>query len=203
MRAVLSMLDVQSGYTEPFDRWYRSEHLPRVVAQPGCVRAHRYECTTGSPGLVTLIELDDSAEPAPVAAVAVPFRDESIGRRVRNYAAGAFRQVHTAGEFSEFPQLVNLVVTHVEPAYADAFDRWYTEVHVPEIVACPGWLACRRFRSMDAPATFLAMYELEDEVRPFGTPEYEAAVGWDEHVGHLTGYHGFRIYRHRYTVEHG
>jgi hypothetical protein len=32
-------------------------------------------------------------------------------------------------------------------------------------------------------------------VRPFNSPEWEAAVGWDEHVDHIRGFHGFRVYR--------
>ena len=65
----------------------------------------------------------------------------------------------------------------------------------PEIVACPGWLAGRRFVCTEAPTVFLAIYELEDAERPFNSPEFDQAVGWDEHLPKLRGYHGFRIYR--------
>jgi hypothetical protein len=41
----------------------------------------------------------------------------------------------------------------------------------------------------------MAMYGLEDPDRPFASDEYEAVVGWDEHVDHIRGYHGFRIYQ--------
>ena len=41
----------------------------------------------------------------------------------------------------------------------------------------------------------MAIYGLEDATTPFATDEYEAAVGWDDFVAHIRGYHGFRIYR--------
>ena len=93
------------------------------------------------------------------------------------------------------PTLVNIVTVDIDAAYAGAFDRWYNEVHVPEILGCPGWLGNRRYECLDGEPRFLAIYDLEDERLPFDTPEYRAAVGWDEHVGRIRGYHGFRIYR--------
>jgi hypothetical protein len=192
----LSMLTVEEGYEDGFDAWYRDEHLPRTLAQPGWRRAHRYACTRGEPSYLTIHELDEGA-----GGTAVPFRDESVGRRVRDYRGETFRLVLERGAMSERPALLNAVVSDVEPDRAGAFDEWYSAVHVPEILGCPGWLSARRYASADSPSRFLAIYELSDEQRPFSSPEYDAAVGWDEHVGDLRGYHGFRVYRRRYTVE--
>ncbi len=49
-------------------------------------------------------------------------------------------------------------------------------------------------------ARFVAIYDLEDATRPFSSPEYEAAVGWDEHAARVRGYHGFRIYRLSFEI---
>jgi hypothetical protein len=194
----LSMLTVERGYEERFDRWFREEHLPRTLEQPGWRRAHRYACTRGEPSHLTIHELDEGAE-----GDAVPFRDEAIGRRVRDYRGETFRLVLERGSMSPRPALLNAVVTDVEPARARAFDAWYSGVHVPEMLGCPGWRCARRYASAESGSRFLAIYELEDEERPFSSREYDAAVGWDEHVGDLRGYHGFRVYRRRYTVVHG
>jgi hypothetical protein len=195
-RIHLTLLDVEAGHESAFDDWYRTVHLPAALGRAGWRRAHRYSCTTGAPGYLTVHELEAEAEDA-----LTPFRDESIGRRIRNYHGETYALADAAGAMSPRPALLNVVSTEVAPEHADAFDRWYSEVHVPEIVSCPGWVCARRYRSLDSSARFLAMYELTDESRPFATPEYEAAVGWDEHVGHLRGYHGFRIYRRHYSVE--
>ena len=64
----------------------------------------------------------------------------------------------------------------------------------PEILACPGWHANRRYECLDGEPRFLAVYDLEDAERPFNSPEWAAAVGWDDHVDHIRGFHGFRVY---------
>nr|MDQ6921968.1 hypothetical protein [Candidatus Dormibacteraeota bacterium] len=93
------------------------------------------------------------------------------------------------------PDLVNVITVDVDDQHAESFSRWYNEVHFPEILACPGWHAGRRYECVDGEPRFLAVYDLDDEESPFSSPEYAAAVGWDEHVAGIRGYHGFRIYR--------
>ena len=116
----LSMLTVERGHEDGFDRWFRDRHLPRVLEQPGWRRAHRYACTLGEPSHLTIHGSTKGA-----SGSAVPFRDESIGRRVRDYRGETFRLVLEAhGEMSARPALLNAVVTDVEPARAAAFDAW-------------------------------------------------------------------------------
>ncbi|MDO8209572.1 DUF4286 family protein [Conexibacter sp. CPCC 206217] len=197
----LSLLDVDPAYAESFEQWYRGEHLPRALAQSGAVRALVYGSATGSPDHLTIHELAPGTQAgAELALQLTPFREESIGRRIRNYDAETFRLCDRAGEHDETPALLNVITTEVAPEHAVSFDAWYSNVHVPEILGCPGWRSARRFASADAAARFLAIYELEDERLPFHSPEYDAAVGWDEQVGNLRGYHGFRVYRLSYTV---
>lgn len=126
---------------------------------------------------------------------AAPFRAEAFSRWIRDYAASTYRQISSQGEDPALSGLINVVTVDVEPEHAGAFSRWYDDVHVPEILDCPGWLGARRYRSIDHDGCFMAVYGLEDAERPFGTAEYEEATGWDEHVEHIRGYHGFRIYR--------
>lgn len=190
----LVALDVQSGYEEAFDRWYAEEHVPRLLERDGWLNAHEYRCLEGQPERLTMFELDLSDARLADGVTASPLADESIGRRVRNYHARTYRVVLDAGAHVDAPPLINVISTDPVPGYEGELDRWYTEVHVPEILACPGWRGARRYHSVDGDPAFLAVYELEDEVRPFNTPEYEGAVGWDDQVENLRGYHGFRIY---------
>lgn len=193
-------LDVQSGYEEQFDRWYEDEHLPRVLKGEGWLAAHRYRCLEGEPQRLTVFDLDVSGARLADGISASPLGNEPVGRRIRNYHARTYRLVHSAGGYSEVPPLINVISTDVARGHEELFNRWYNEVHVPEILACPGWRSARRYRSVDGDPVFLAVYELDDEVRPFATPEYEAAVGWDDQVEYLRGYHGFRIYRLTHTI---
>jgi hypothetical protein len=54
-----------------------------------------------------------------------------------------------------------LVMMDVDPEHEDEFNRWYDEEHFPERVACPGFVAGRRFRAIEGGPRYLAYYELE------------------------------------------
>jgi hypothetical protein len=190
----LALFDLEPEMEEEFTAWYEGEHIPRMLARSGWKRARRYRCSDGSP-LLSLYELDD--EIANVAHISeAPFRSARFASRgLRNYHAQTWRQIYSAGQSTERPEWINAVTVDIEPAYAEQFSRWYNEVHVPEILACPGWRAGRRYECIDGESRFLAVYELDDGSSPFASREWEAAVGWDAHVEHIRGFYGFRTYQ--------
>jgi hypothetical protein len=186
-------LEVEEG---AFDSWYEGEHLPAVLSRPGWRGARRFMCLNGEPRFLTLFDLGEDA--------LVPGRRVSEGllaaavverRGIRDYHARTYRLIHEAGEHRGRPDLVNVITVDIDDQHAESFSRWYNEVHFPEILACPGWRAGRRYECVDGEPRFLAVYDLDDEKTPFSSPEFAAAVGWDEHVAGIRGYHGFRIYR--------
>jgi hypothetical protein len=189
----LAIFDLESEREREFGQWYEAEHVQAMLARDGWRRLRRYRCSDGQP-FVSIYDIDDDVPTQPLLSEA-PFRsDRFAARGIRNYHARTWREIHDAGSHPERPEWVNIVSVDVEDAYAPEFDRWYNEVHVPEILGCPGWLANRRYECLDGEPRFLAIYELSDPDRPFSSPEWEAAVGWDEHVDHIRGFHGFRVY---------
>ena len=68
------------------------------------------------------------------------------------------------------PEWLNVVTVDIEDAHAGEFNRWYNEVHVPEILGCPGWIANRRYECVDGEPRFLAIYDLEDDERRSTAP---------------------------------
>ena len=57
-----------------------------------------------------------------------------------------------------------VLVVQSRPASADSvdeMDRWYDEVHIPEILGVDGFASARRFRAADG-ESFLAVYEIDD-----------------------------------------
>ena len=69
-----------------------------------------------------------------------------------------------------------VVMMDSDPTHDDDFNRWYNEEHVPERLACPGFLSARRFVAQ--PGTeprFLTLYELETP-GAVETPEYVHAL---------------------------
>ena len=56
-----------------------------------------------------------------------------------------------------------LIVT-AQPASTDtvdAFNGWYDESHIPEMLALPGFVAARRYRSLDG-ESYLTVYDADD-----------------------------------------
>jgi hypothetical protein len=190
----LALFDLEPAMEEEFTAWYEAEHIPLMLAQSGWKRARRYRCSDGSP-LLSLYELDDAI--ANVTRVSeAPFRNTRFASRgLRNYHARTWQQIYSAGHSTERPEWINAVTVDIEAAYAEQFNRWYNEVHVPEILACPGWRAGRRYECIDGEPRYLAMYELDDGSTPFASSEWESAVGWDAHVEHIRGFYGFRTYQ--------
>ena len=190
----LASFDLVADVEDEFMHWYEAEHIPRMLARPGWLRMRHFRCTDGSP-LLSLYELDDDVPLMPRVSEA-PFRDGPFkAQGIRNYHARSWRQIHAAGRIIERSEWINVVTVDIDPTYAEGFSRWYNDVHVPEILSCPGWLANRRYECLDGEPRFLAIYDLEDDTRPFGSKQWASAVGWDEYVEHIRGFHGFRVYR--------
>lgn len=66
-----------------------------------------------------------------------------------------------------------LVQLDVQPADLAAFHRWYEDVHIPELLALPGFRGARRFEVEGEGIRFLAIYELES-IKTLQSPEYLA-----------------------------
>lgn len=68
-----------------------------------------------------------------------------------------------------------LVTMEVEPEYEDELNAWYDEEHVPERLACPGFLSAHRYRlsegSSPGQSRYLAIYELESPA-VLDSPDY-------------------------------
>jgi Domain of unknown function (DUF4286) len=67
----------------------------------------------------------------------------------------------------------------VEEEYEAELNAWYDEEHVPERLACPGFLSAHRYRlaegSSPGQSRYLAIYELESPA-VLESPEYQALV---------------------------
>ncbi|HKP19150.1 MAG TPA: hypothetical protein VJT84_11770 [Gaiellaceae bacterium] len=58
-----------------------------------------------------------------------------------------------------------MALVDIDPQFDEEFNDWYDNVHVPELVACPGFLSGRRGVAADPSQSprYVAIYELEDE----------------------------------------
>jgi hypothetical protein len=68
------------------------------------------------------------------------------------------------------------------PERDDEYDQWYSKIHMPEVLAVPGFLAGRRYRvpaGADSAHAYLAVYEIEadDLTAPFAELRARSASG--------------------------
>jgi hypothetical protein len=56
---------------------------------------------------------------------------------------------------------IHIVRVDIDPEHEAAFNDWYEQRHVPDLLACPGWLSATRFVSIGDGPKYAAMYEVE------------------------------------------
>ena len=98
-----------------------------------------------------------------------------------------------------FPTVMLLTSVDIAPEAEDAFNRWYNEKHLPEVMSCPGFRSAARYQATLGEPRYIAIYELESE-DALETPEMLRVRGWGEMFPHVRNFHE-RVYRRIH--EHG
>jgi hypothetical protein len=91
---------------------------------------------------------------------------------------------------SALPNCLLIVTAEVDAEVEAEWNRWYDEVHVPDVLACPGVRAGRRYvssgdisesdrgrRRRRAAKIYTTVYELESPAA-LETKEFNAMRGW-------------------------
>ena len=72
------------------------------------------------------------------------------------------------------------VRVNIKTEKEDEFNDWYNQVHLPEILAVPGFISGRRFKRISGDKIkYMTLYELES-FEPLKSEAYRKARGWDE-----------------------
>lgn len=83
------------------------------------------------------------------------------------------------------PALLFIVDAAVDPAVEADWNKWYNEVHLPEITACPGFRQSARYVSEQEDGRhYLAIYEL-DSPEALRSVEFNERRGWREFAGRV------------------
>ncbi len=167
---------------ESFTTWYNS-HLPNLLRIPGYLWAQRFANLDGSSRFTALYGIrsaDDlssllqfgSPDLHPIAAS--EFSVFSTLQGTTDHLSNVYEQV--SGAPLRDPLLLSdrplsIVTADVDPAHEAEWDRWYTESHLPGVLAFPGYACGARFRRLDHPALehfntgpkYLALYECDSE----------------------------------------
>ena len=171
-----------------WDAWEDEVHLPALCAADGAWAATRFELTArpqpGMPGIgfmhVTILELDD-ADVAAQAARVLDVDDalRRAGRMHPAHAALAADVFVAHGPYGAKPEpsraRTGHILTHVlctDPTRLDEWDRWYDQVHVPDMLSCGAFSTMSRWRRAAPSAVgpnHLTLYDV-------ATPTVEEAV---------------------------
>ncbi len=71
------------------------------------------------------------------------------------------------------PRALLLAMIDMPAEDEEEFNRWCDEDDVPQRLACPGFVSCRRFTAVQGEPKYLTIYEL-DGPEALETPEYKA-----------------------------
>jgi hypothetical protein len=76
-----------------------------------------------------------------------------------------------------FPRYLLAVNVMVERTAEKLWNRWYDDVHLPQIAACPGFATAARYVTEEEPRQYLTLYGLRDPGAIL-TPEFRDRRGW-------------------------
>ena len=84
------------------------------------------------------------------------------------------------------PQPVLIGTARIAPEAEGPWNRWYDEVHLPEILSCPGFLSAARYVSGEgAEREYVALYRLESEAA-LESVEFAERRGWYQFASDVT-----------------
>jgi len=84
-------------------------------------------------------------------------------------------------------KFIHIVRVDIDPEHEAAFNEWYDQQHLPDILGCPGWLSAQRCVAMDNGPKYAAMYEVAGEWA-YETPEYRKVTGFGPFTPHIKNF---------------
>ena len=90
-------------------------------------------------------------------------------------------------------KVLYIVRTWVPDDALEEWDRWHTEVHVPDVIAQPQVRRARKYRVVEDnapvewPAQYITVYEI-DGPEVFDHPRYREVTGWGEWHQYVRGW---------------
>jgi len=164
-----------------FNDWYDNEHGPLRLTVPGISAGYRFQALDDeAPPWLAYYEMEsggvlDSPEYKALWA-ASSAREKSIMSSLATLDRRVYELISDSGSLMSAPAVVLAVAQSVPPEMEDNLAAWYTQEHIPMLLAVPGWRRARRYRltSGTAPA-YLSLHELAS-MAVFEEPAYREAM---------------------------
>jgi hypothetical protein len=181
-----------TGERSTLDRWYDEEHIPQILGVPGLVAAQRFVIADTKPlpgtdpldfGHAAFCELEGSPRPFREEMKRLLMAGELVlpGFMVQPLTALFLKPVSDPFYSEQFVQATSLNDRHLflvfsrRPADSATYDKWYDEVHIPQIMSAPGILRAQRFVTSEVKPLpgvvtpdlgHLALYEVAGDLLP-------------------------------------
>lgn len=174
-----------SNCTDPdresaFNPWYDETLIPTILAVPGIRGAWRYVSTHQRAGEAKYVALYDIDEDIRQVMRDLRANREQVGQEgkwidcIDIPFVSTFRCTHTtvaSGQQApspsarvDMPRAILFVLSRCTDSAREAeFNRWYNDVHIPDIFESPGILSCFRYENThrkEGEPHYLALYEL-------------------------------------------
>jgi hypothetical protein len=181
-----------TGERAAYDDWYNTEHIPQVLGAPGLVGAQRFDIAATKPlpgsspldlGHLAFYELSGSPTPFRAEVKRMLIEQEMVlpDLMVQPFTALFLQPVSEPQYGDGFAATTDLADRHLflvfsqRPTDSAAYDKWYDEEHIPQVISVPGFLRAQRFVTSDvkplpgvvAPELgHLALYEVAGDLGP-------------------------------------
>jgi hypothetical protein len=190
---------------EDMDRlraWYAAEKIPAILKVPGVTGVSTWEtawryvadasgaqvAVDAPPAYTVIYELSDVdtvrseafldadgrsyADVPTVDGAPLHYRTET------SVTARDVARVDNPGLEAAAPPAKGMMVVSITPErdYIPLLHEWYMDVHLPELLVCPGMLGARRFQALDGIPNFFALYYL-DRPEALKSPEFVQVSG--------------------------
>jgi hypothetical protein len=165
---------------QDFINWYSSIHLPDVLECPGFKNGRLYiakEFRDGRGKFLTTYEIEsDDIDQTMTIRREMREQEKKRGRygNTLDYIHQIWRDVlwreiaRMVVDKEHDPNMgkwVNLIETNcVDPSLEQEFNDWYTNIHLPDILETPGFMAAKRYEMKelrDGRGKYFTVYEIE------------------------------------------
>ncbi|MCR4441666.1 MAG: hypothetical protein QHH10_05895 [Peptococcaceae bacterium] len=163
---LVAVLGYDTVNEDEFNDWYETEHIPERMKIPGFLSAERYLAINKEKTSVAIYDLSSVDVLRGPEYKAIAGNNYSPWtKRIQSRVSGFLR--YEAVQVNPGTQVAPggaggllLVGYNVGPEAEDEVNRWYETEHIPALLQVEGVLSARRYRCVDGPHKYLAVYHL-------------------------------------------
>lgn len=164
--ALIVVFDFSNVPEDEFNDWYDTEHLAERLRVKGFIGGQRWLAADRPHLSVVTYDVEHAgvlSSPDYMAVSGEGFSPwtKRINRKCRLLARYVAEQLSPGDRVApEHAGGLLLLALNVEPEAEPEFNRWNDTEHVPRLAAVPGVIAARRYRCIEGPHRYLALYHV-------------------------------------------